>query len=69
MSAIVNEIIEVLRKVAERNKGRLKLKVAGSKYLAFVSDKSKLQNLEYMENYVHKIGYPLMKNLKNIGSG
>lgn len=69
VSAIVNEIIEVLRKVAERNKGRLKLKVAGSKYLAFVSDKSKLQNLEYMENYVHKIEVSTYEELEKYRVG
>ena len=69
VSAIVNEIIEVLRKVAEQNKGRLKLKVAGSKYLAFVSDKSKLQNLEYMENYVHKIGVSTYEELEKYRLG
>ena len=69
VGTIINEIIEVLRKVAERNKGRLKLKVAGSKYLAFVSDKSKLQNLEYMENYVHKIGVSTYEELEKYRLG
>ena len=69
VGAIINEIIEVLRKVAERNKGRLKLRVAGSKYLAFVSDKSQLQNLEYMENYVHKIGVSTYEELEKYRLG
>lgn len=60
--------LEMMKEI-EEGKGRLKLKVAGSKYLAFVSDKSKLQNLEYMENYVHKIGVSTYEELEKYRLG
>ena len=56
VAKIVNEIIEMIRKVAERNKDKLKLPKFGTKYFAKMSDRSIFQDIEKMEEFVNKLG-------------
>jgi adenylosuccinate lyase len=44
---IRNEIIDVIRGVAERNR-KLSLPIVGSKYIRFIGNRANLQSLEYM---------------------
>ncbi len=57
VKAIKNEILDIIRKVAERNNNRLKLPVMKGKYIGAVSDRVSLQDRAKMEAYVHSKGW------------
>ncbi|MBP5606921.1 MAG: MobA/MobL family protein [Lachnospiraceae bacterium] len=52
VNAVKNEIVELIRKVAERNSNRLKAPIMGTKYYRLISDRKKLQDKAYMEQFV-----------------
>ena len=51
-STIKNEIIDLIREVAKRNRDRLSLPIVGTKYLRLVSNRANFQNRELMERFV-----------------
>jgi hypothetical protein len=64
---IKNEILDVIRGVAERNK-KLSLPIVGSKYIRFIGNRANLQNIEYMERFVANeklTSYDDLKKYKN----
>jgi hypothetical protein len=64
---IRNEIIDVIKGVAERNR-KLSLPIVGSKYIRFIGNRANLQSLEYMENFVAReklTSYDDLKKYKN----
>ena len=61
---ITNEIVEVIHKVAEKNKNRLKFPIVGKKYIRMVSDRAALQNPEFMEEFVGKMGWDTFVDIK-----
>jgi hypothetical protein len=64
---IRNEIIDVIKGVAER-KRKLSLPIVGSKYIRFIGNRANLQSLEYMENFVAReklTSYDDLKKYKN----
>jgi len=62
--AIKNEIIDVIRAVAQRNHDRLTLPIMGSKYLRLISDRPSMQDRAYMEQFVSDIGVTTFEELK-----
>ncbi|MBE5970714.1 MAG: hypothetical protein E7242_10835 [Lachnospiraceae bacterium] len=62
--AIKNEIIDVIRVVAQRNHDRLTLPIMGSKYLRLISDRPSMQDRAYMEQFVSDIGVTTFEDLK-----
>ena len=56
VTKIVNEIIEMIRRSAERNKDKLKLPKFGTKYFAKMSNRSIFQDREKLEEFVDKLG-------------
>jgi hypothetical protein len=64
---IRNEIVDVIKGVAERNR-KLSLPIVGSKYIRFIGNRANLQSLEYMENFVAReklTSYEDLKKYKN----
>jgi hypothetical protein len=64
---IKNEILDVIRGVAERNR-KLSLPIVGSKYIRFIGNRANLQSLEYMERFVANeklTSYDDLKKYKN----
>lgn len=62
--AIKNEIIDVIRVVAQRNHDRLTLPIMESKYLRLISDRPSMQDRAYMEQFVSDIGVTTFEELK-----
>ena len=56
VTMIINEIVAMIRKAAERNKDKLKLPKFGTKYFARISDRNFFQDREKMEEFVSKLG-------------
>lgn len=54
---IKNEILDVIRAVAERNYNRLKLPVTLGKYIRLFQDRENLHSREAMERLVHAMGW------------
>ena len=63
--AIKNEIIDMIRAVAKRNRDRLSLPIMGSKYLRLVANRATLQNKNYMEQFVSDAGITTFDELKD----
>lgn len=57
VKAFKSEIIDVIRKVAERNNNRLSLPIVKGKFIGAVSDRASLQNKAKMEAYVQSKGW------------
>ena len=57
VKAFKSEIIDVIRKVAERNNNRLTLPIMKGKFIGAVSDRAALQNKAKMEAYVQSNGW------------
>ena len=57
VNAFKSEIIDVIRKMAERNNNRLKLPIMKGKYIGAVSDRASLQDKAKMEAYVQSRGW------------
>ena len=64
VKAIRNEILDVIRAVAERNNARLSLPIMGAKYFRLVSDRRKFQDKEYMEKFVTEKGFTTFDEMK-----
>ena len=57
IKAFKSEIIDVIRKVAERNNNRLTLPIMKGKFIGAVSDRAALQDKAKMEAYVQSKGW------------
>ena len=57
VKAFKSEIIDVIRKVAERNNNRLSLPIVKGKFIGSVSDRASLQDKAKMEAYVQSKGW------------
>lgn len=57
VKTIKNEILDVIRKVAERNNNRLSLPIMKGKFIGAVSDRASLQDRAKMEAYVQGKGW------------
>ena len=57
VKAIRNEIIDVIRAVAERNKNRLTLPIMKGEFIGKISDRTVLQDKNNMEAYVQRKGW------------
>ena len=55
--AFKSEIIDVIRKIAERNNNRLTLPIMKGKFIGAVSDRASLQDKEKMEAYAQSKGW------------
>lgn len=64
-TAIKNEVIDVIRAVAKRNRERLSLPIIGSKYLRLITNRALLQDKDYMERFVSKAGITTFDELKD----
>lgn len=67
--AIKNEIIDMIRAVAERKHNRLSLPIVGSKYLKLVSDRPAMQDRASMEQFVADIGVTTFEELSVFKKG
>ena len=57
VTAIKNEILDMIREIAKRNSNRLNLPVFKGEYLGKISDRSVLQTKDWMESFVHDMGW------------
>lgn len=62
--AFKSEIIDVIRKVAERNNNRLSLPIMKGKFIGAISDRASLQNRAKMEAYVQSKGWTTFDEMK-----
>ena len=64
VKAIKNEILDMIREVAKRNNDRLSLPVNKGKYISKVADRAELQKKEFMEKFVHDMGWTTFEEMK-----
>ena len=64
IKAVTNELLETIRAVAKRNKGRLSLPIIKGEYIRAVSNRAALQDKETMERFVHDEGLSSFADLK-----
>ena len=64
VKAIRNEILDMIREVAKRNNDRLSLPVNKGKYISKVADRAELQKKEFMEKFVHDMGWTTFEEMK-----
>ena len=64
VKAFKSEIIDMIRKMAERNRNRLTLPVVKGKFIGAVSDRAALQDKEKMEAYVQGKGWTTFAEMK-----
>ncbi len=64
ISTIRNEILDMIREVAKRNNGRLRLPILKGRYLPLVSNRVVLQDKDSMESFVHSMGWTTFEELK-----
>ena len=57
VTAIKNEILDMIREIAKRNSNRLNLPVFKGEYLGKINDRSVLQKKDWMESFVHDMGW------------
>ena len=57
VTAIRNEILDMIREIAKRNSNRLNLPVIKGEYLKKINDRSVLQKKDWMESFVHDMGW------------
>lgn len=66
---IKNEILDMIREIARRNKDRLKLPIVTGKYLRLISNRSELQSKERMENFIAENHLSTFAELKEFKEG
>ena len=64
-TAIKNEVIEVIRAVAKRNREKLSLPIIGGKYLRLITNRALLQDKDYMERFVSMAGITTFDELED----
>ena len=64
VNKVINEIIDMIRKVAERNKNRLRLPIVGKKYIGKISDRASLQDRVFLEHFVDKKGWNTFDDIR-----
>ena len=62
---VKNEIIELIRNVAKRNKDRLSLPVISGKYLRLISNRADMQSRTKMEEFVHNMNLTTFDEMKS----
>lgn len=65
VTAIKNEILDMISKVAERNNNRLNLPIIGAKYVRQISDRTEFQKKDVLEDFVEKKGFTSFEDLKS----
>ena len=61
----VNEIIDMIRKVCERNHNHLKMPIFKGKYIGRIFDRDTLLSKAYVEKYVHDKGWSSFADMEN----
>ena len=64
ISAIKNEILDMIREVSKRNNERLRLPILKGRYLPLVSNRAVLQDKDSMESFVHNMGWTTFEDMK-----
>ena len=64
VKAIRNEILDMIREVAKRNNDRLSLPVLKGEYISKITDRGKLQKRDFMEKFVHDMGWTTFEEMK-----
>ena len=64
IKAFTSEIIDMIRKMAERNNNRLSLPIVKGKFIGSVSDRASLQDKDKMEAYVRGKGWATFEEMK-----
>ena len=64
VKAIRNEILDMIREVAKRNNDRLSLPVNKGKYISKIADRAELQKKEFMEKFVHDMGWTTFEEMR-----
>ena len=57
VTAVKNEILDTIREIAKRNNNRMNLPVFKGEFLGKISDRSVLQRKDWMESFVHDMGW------------
>ena len=57
VTAVKNEILDMIREIAKRNNNRMNLPVFKGEFLGKISDRSALQRKDWMESFVHDMGW------------
>lgn len=57
VTAVKNEILDMIREVAKHNNNRMNLPVFKGEFLGKISDRSALQRKDWMESFVHDMGW------------
>ena len=65
VKAFTSEIIDMIRKMAERNNNRLSLPIVKGKYIGSVSDRASLQDKDKMGAYVRTKGWATFEEMKS----
>ena len=64
--AIKNEILDMIRMVAERYNNRLKLPIIKGRYIGRISGRDRLQDRKFMEAYVREKGWSSYDQVENV---
>ena len=64
VSAVKNEIDDVIHEMAKRNNNRLKLPIINGQYLRLISNRASYQDKETMEKFVHSMGWTSFEDFK-----
>ncbi|MBP3802385.1 MAG: MobA/MobL family protein [Oribacterium sp.] len=64
VKAIRNEILDMIREGAKRNNDRLSLPVNKGKYISKIADRAELQKREFMEKFVHDMGWTTFEEMR-----
>ena len=57
VTAVKNEILDMIREMAKRNNNRMNLPVIKGEFLGKINDRSALQRRDWMESFVHDMGW------------
>ena len=63
VKSIKNEIMDMIREVAERNANRLNLPVRKGKYITKITDRGQLQKRDFLERIVHDMGWTTFEEM------
>ena len=63
--AIGNELLDLIREIAERNRNRMKAPVIGSKFFRLISNRAELLTKENMEKFVERTGLTSFEEMKS----
>ncbi len=63
VKSIKNEIMDMIREVAERNANRLNLPVRKGKYITKITDRGQLQKRDFLERMVHDMGWTTFEEM------